>query len=285
MSASDDVAWQQLTLDCAVDVAEQVAGLLELAEPASVTFPQAPEGRQILQALFPADRPLADLITMLTAVGDCQCRCERVADEDWLAVSRASWSPQDLGSGIWIGPGWCEPPADARLYLRIDPGQAFGTGQHATTRLCLGWLIDHADGIPAEVIDYGCGTGVLAIAAARLGARRVIATDIDPLSLTATVDNAMDNGVPDQIVVVPPAELTGQPAGLLLANILLRPLLALAPRLASLVAPGGHIVLSGIMQNQVERCREQYARWFDFEAPRLEGEWALLAGQRRADAA
>lgn len=284
MSAIPDVAWQQLTLDCGLDDAEQVAALLDLAEPASVSFPEPPPGRQVLQALFPGDQSLDHLTNMLATVGDCHWQLEAVADQDWLALSRASWSPQDLGHGVWIGPGWCEPPADAYLYLRIDPGQAFGTGQHPTTRLCLGWLIDHADELPANVIDYGCGTGVLAIAAARLGAGRIVATDIDPLSLTATGDNAMDNGVPDQVVVVSPAELTRQRAELVLANILLRPLLALAPRLAALVEPGGRIVLSGIMHDQVERCREAYTGWFDFEAPRIEGDWALLVGRRRHDA-
>lgn len=277
-------AWQQLTLDCAAESADQVASLLELADPASVSFPDAPPGRQILQALFPGEQPLETLASMLTQFSDCHWQIEAVPDQDWLAVSRASWSPQPLGDGIWIGPGWCERPAGARLYFSIDPGQAFGTGQHPTTRLCLEWLIKHADRLPAEVIDYGCGSGVLAIAAAHLGARRVIATDIDPLALTATADNAMDNGVPDRVVVVSPGQLTREPAQLLLANILLRPLLALAPSLAALVVPGGHIVLSGIMQDQVERCRQHYADWFDFEPPYSEDDWALLIGRRRMDA-
>lgn len=282
-TATDGTAWQQLTLDCTDDIADQVSSLLDLAEPAAVSFPEAGTGRRVLQALFPADQPLDGLIRMLERVGDCRWQLDEVPEQDWLAVSRASWTAQPLGHGVWVGPGWCDRPADARLYLSIDPGQAFGTGQHPTTRLCLGWLIDHADSLPADVIDYGCGSGVLAIAAAKLGVRRVMATDIDSLSLNATADNAMDNGVPDQIVVIPPSELTRQSAGLLLANILLRPLLALAPRLAGLVAPDGHIVLSGIMQEQVERCREKYAPWFEFEAPRYDGEWALLAGRRRPD--
>lgn len=282
MNDTPEAAWQQLTLDCSADIAEQVSSLLDLAEPAALSFPDAPSGRQVVRALFPAGQPLQGLIDMLCRVGDCRWQLDDVPDEDWLAVSRSSWSPQDLGAGVWVGPGWCEPPAEARLYLNIDPGQAFGTGQHPTTRLCLQWLIEQRE-LPAYVIDYGCGSGVLAVAAAKLGAHRIVATDIDPLSLTATADNAMDNGVPDQVVVIPPSELTTQPAELLLANILLRPLLALAPRLASLVVPGGRIVLSGIMHDQVDRCREQYASWFTFEAPRLEGEWALLTGVRRTE--
>ena len=284
MTAPKQSGWQQLTLDCTDDIADQISSLLDLAEPAAVSFPESGTGRRMLQALFPAGQSLDGLIAMLSRTGDCRWQLEPVPEQDWLAVSRARWKPQPLGHGVWIGPGWCDVPAEARLYLRIDPGQAFGTGQHPTTRLCLGWLLDHADTLPAEVIDYGCGSGVLAIAAARLGARRVVATDIDPLSLTATADNAVDNGVPDRVVVIAPSELTSQPAELLLANILLRPLLALAPHLAALVTAGGHIVLSGIMQDQVERCREQYEKWFDFETPRHDGEWVLLAGRRRQDA-
>lgn len=283
MSAANGSAWQQLTLDCSDDIADQVSGLLDLVEPAAVSFPEATSGRCVLQALFPAARPLDGLIQMLERVGDCRWQLEAVPEQDWQAVSRARWTAQPLGHGVWVGPGWCERPADAWLYLSIDPGQAFGTGQHPTTRLCLRWLIDHADSLPTDVIDYGCGSGVLAIATAKLGARRVMATDIDALSLNATADNAMDNGVPDQVVVVPPSELTRASVGLLMANILLRPLLALAPRLAGLVAPEGHIVLAGIMQEQVEQCRAKYAPWFTFEAPRYDGEWALLAGRRRPD--
>lgn len=285
MSSANGAAWQQLTLDCTADIAEQVSSLLDLAEPAAISFAEARAGRQQLQAMFPAGQSLDGLISMLTRIGDCRWQLDPVPDQDWLAASQASWTPLELGHGVWIGPGWCERPAEARLYLNIDPGQAFGTGQHPTTRLCLQWLIDQADNLPANVIDYGCGSGVLAIAAAKLGARRVIATDIDPLSLTATADNAIDNGVPDQVVVIPPSGLTSQPAELLLANILLRPLLALAPRLSALVEPGGHIVLSGIMQDQVDRCREHYDPWFDFEPPRFDGEWAMLTGVRQSDKA
>lgn len=280
-----DPAWQQLNVDCAADVAELIAGLLDLAGPASVSFPEAPAGRRRLHALFPAGRRLDGLARMLAATGDCHLRIETVADENWLAVSRAAWSPQDLGDGVWVGPGWCRPPAAARLYLRIDPGRAFGTGQHPTTRLCLRWLISHAGELPPLAIDYGCGSGVLAIAAARLGVQRVIATDSDPLSLATTADNAVHNGVSDRITVVPPTELTRSPVKLVLANILLRPLLALAPRLNALVTRGGRIVMSGILREQVDRCREQYQNAFDLEPPVVEDPWVLLVGQRRSTGA
>lgn len=272
--------WQQLTLTCAEDAAERLTDLLELAEPESITCPVTPGDERCVQALFSSERDLGRLQSMLREAGADTLAVEQLPDQDWLAASRAAWQPMAMGDGIWVGPGWCEPPAGARLYLRIDPGQAFGTGRHPTTRLCMQWLIENSARLHDGVIDYGCGSGLLAIAAARLGADNVLATDIDPLCLTATAGNAAINEVANRISVLPPAELTGPAVGLLLANILLRPLLALAPRLASLVEPGGHIVLSGIMRDQIEECRAVYERWFDFGAPRYDDEWVLLYGRR-----
>jgi ribosomal protein L11 methyltransferase len=273
--------WQQLTLTCPEETAGRLSNLLELAEPVSFSFPVSAGNERCLQALFEADRDLEGLKSLLLEAGARALKVEWLPDQDWLAASREAWQPMPMGNGIWVGPGWCEPPADARLYLRIEPGQAFGTGRHATTRLCLQWLIEHADEGYTSLIDFGCGSGVLAIAAARLGVTGIIATDIDPLCLAATADNAAANDVADRIRIVAPAELAGPPAGLLLANILLRPLLVLAPRLAGLVADGGCIVLSGIMRDQMTGCRTAYEPWFDFDPPRFDGEWALLCGRRR----
>lgn len=276
------LAWQQLTADCAIEFADELADLLDLATPASVSFPAVSDGRCHIQALFPGEQSLDHLIQVLAAVGDCRLQVDTVEEKNWLVVSQEAWSPQDLGNGVWVGPGWCDPPTSVQVYLRIDPGQAFGTGRHPSTRLCLRWLVEHATELPPTVIDYGCGSGVLAIAAARLGASQVIATDIDPLALAATADNAYDNGVPDRIVVVPPAELIRKPAELVFANILLRPLLVLAPRFRELVVPDGRIVLSGILFEQVEHIREKYQEAFDFASPVVEDGWALLVGRRRA---
>lgn len=272
--------WQQLTLICTTEVAGRLTDLLELAQPVSLSFPAATGDERRLQALFSAESELDGLKSLLLEAGARDLDVEWLPEQDWLAVSRDAWQPMPMGKDVWVGPGWCEPSADARLYLRIEPGQAFGTGRHATTRLCLQWLVEHASGGHGTVIDYGCGSGVLAIAAARLGAGQVIATDIDPLCLTATADNATANAVADRIRIVTPAELTEAPADVLLANILLRPLLALAPRLAGLVAGGGYIVLSGIMRDQIADCRTAYEPWFDFNTPRFDGDWVLLCGRR-----
>lgn len=272
--------WQQLTLICTEETAGRLTNLLELAEPESLTFPVSSDKARCLQALFSADRDLAGLRSLLLEAGARTLEIEQLPEQDWLAASRNDWQPMAMGDGIWVGPGWCEPPAGARLYLRIDPGQAFGTGRHPTTRLCMQWLTENSARLHDGVIDYGCGSGLLAVAAAHLGAENVLATDIDPLCLSATAENAAINQVADRISVLPPADLTGPAVGLLLANILLRPLLALAPRLASLVEPGGHIVLSGIMRDQIDECRAVYERWFDFGAPRYDDEWVLLYGRR-----
>lgn len=275
--------WQQLTLTCAENVAERLTDLLALAEPESLTFPVSSDEGRCLQALFSAEHDLAGLRSLLLEAGARTLEIEHLPEQDWLAASREAWQPMDMGDGIWVGPGWCEPPPEARCYLQIDPGQAFGTGRHPTTRLCLRWLIRNADQLQGGLIDYGCGSGLLAIAAARLGAEQVLATDIDPLCLSATIDNAAANDVVDRIRVMTPMELTGPVADVLLANILLRPLLALAPRLASLVETGGCIVLSGIMRDQIGECQSAYERWFDFSAPQYDEDWVLLCGNRRDD--
>lgn len=275
--------WQQLTLTCAENVSEQLTDLLELAEPVSLTFPVSSDEVRCLQALFGVERDLTGLRSLLLKAGARTLEIEQLPEQDWLAASREGWQPMSLGDRIWVGPGWCEPPADARLYLKIDPGQAFGTGRHPTTRLCLRWLIQNAARLQDGVIDYGCGSGLLAIAAAKLDAAQVLATDIDPLCLAATTANATANHVTDKIRVLMPAELTGPPAGVLLANILLRPLMVLAPRLASLVDTGGCIVLSGITRDQIAECRSAYARWFDFGRPIYDEDWVLLCGHRRDD--
>ncbi|MEX0951231.1 MAG: 50S ribosomal protein L11 methyltransferase [Gammaproteobacteria bacterium] len=281
----DTGGWQQLTVQCEPALALRVAELLELAEPTVMDVPAADSGRTDLRALFPAGQILTGLISVLHGLGECECALTGIPEQDWLAVSRDAWSPVALGDNVWMGPGWCAPPEAARLYLKIDPGQAFGTGQHPTTRLCLRWLIKNAaDGLPATAIDYGCGSGALAISAAQLGVKKVLATDIDPLALAATTDNAAANAVASRVECIEPLVAARMPpAPLLLANILLRPLQALAPQLARLVTTDGRIVLSGILRSQVEACRDSYAAWFKFAPAEFEDDWALLVGQRRAD--
>jgi ribosomal protein L11 methyltransferase len=161
----------------------------------------------------------------------------------------------------------------------LDPGLAFGTGTHPTTALCLEWL-DAQDLHDKSVIDYGCGSGILAIAAAKLGARRIWAVDYDPQALTATANNAGANDVDRHISIHAPEALPEVTADVLLANILFGPLLELAPRFARLVRPGGKLVLSGILNDQTSALMEKYGAWFNMEPATTREEWVRLSGQR-----
>ena len=210
-------------------------------------------------------------------------RVRRIADRNWLAASREDLVPLDLGL-LWIGPHGTNPPPN-RVAVRLEPGLAFGSGRHPTTRLCL----EHLAAAPPEgldVIDYGCGSGILAVVAAALGARRVIAIDIDPQALQATTENARANGVSDRVSAVA-AEMASSaavgPASLVLANILADPLMTLAPRLADLTVPGGDLALSGILETQAADVAGAFRGAFDMRVGARSEGWARLDGRRREE--
>ncbi len=207
------------------------------------------------------------------------CRVERLEDQDWERAWMSRFQPMRFGHRLWICPSWAEPPAPEAVTLRLDPGLAFGTGSHPTTALCLEWL-DGADLRGCRVIDYGCGSGVLGIAALLLGAERVWAVDNDPQALTATRSNAESNAVARHLSVHLPDELPPLQADLLLANILARPLIDLAPAMARHLAPGGGLVLSGILRSQASEVTAAYAPWFPDFVRRDRDDWCCLAGSR-----
>jgi ribosomal protein L11 methyltransferase len=209
----------------------------------------------------------------------------QIADRAWEREWLKDFRPMRFGQRLWICPGGQRPQRDESAtepcLIELDPGLAFGTGTHPTTALCLEWL-DAAQLQGRFVVDYGCGSGVLAIAALKLGAAGALAVDIDPQALLATRDNAERNGVAERLTVAAPDLAYRAPADILLANILAEPLLELAPAFADRVVPGGRVVLSGILQSQAAPVASRYAAWFDMRPATTRDDWALLYGVRRS---
>ena len=207
---------------------------------------------------------------------------KQIQDQDWVRTTQAQFAPMAVGERLLVVPSWHVATAasrgDGRLGLIIDPGLAFGTGSHPTTRLCLEWL-EHADLSGRRVIDYGCGSGILGIAAARLGAAQVTAIDIDPQALESATENARCNRV--RLDVQSSSAPLPEPADVVVANILSNPLKLLAPMLSSLVAPGGSLVLSGVLARQVAEVADFYRETVPVEPWRSREGWVCLAGQRR----
>lgn len=291
-----EAAWSTLRLparDTAVDALET---LLESLGALAITI-EAEDDRPVfdtldgaepslwvnccVEALFPIDTDLDAVLGALAAAGHATLGARRalVADQDWQGAFRAHFQPLQFGD-LWVVPSWHPVPPTATRVLRLDPGMAFGTGTHPTTALCLEWLATDAPVHGARVLDYGCGSGILAIAATLLGAREVVAIDLDPQACTVTRENAARNGCP-ALQVGLPGELRAGTFDCVVANLLLQPVLALAEEFAARLAPGGRLGLSGLMHDQVARVLETYAPAFNMDPPRLRGEWALLTGTRR----
>jgi ribosomal protein L11 methyltransferase len=208
---------------------------------------------------------------------------EDIADRAWEREWLKDFRPLRFGARLWVCPAGMRPEApDATpVFVDLDPGLAFGTGTHPTTALCLEWL-DAAQLEGKTVLDYGCGSGVLAIAALKLGAHAATAVDIDPQAIIATNENARRNAVADRLTARAVADFsTGEPYDVVLANILAEPLEQLAARLASCVAPSGAIVLSGLLQSQAPRLASLYGAWFDMDPMATRDDWARLSGTMR----
>jgi ribosomal protein L11 methyltransferase len=202
---------------------------------------------------------------------------EVVPDEDWVRRTQAQFGPLRIADRLWVIPSWCAPVDPQAVNIMLDPGLAFGTGSHPTTRLCLRWLAAHLER-GQSMLDYGCGSGILAIAGAKLGATPVTGTDVDPQAVEASRANAARNGVNAQFVL--PDALAPEPVDVLIANILANPLRLLAPALAARVRHGGAIVLSGILEAQAAAVRDEYRRWFKLDAWGNDEGWVALAGRR-----
>ena len=203
-----------------------------------------------------------------------------LAEQDWVRLTQSQFEPVAITDRFWIVPSWHEVPAAAARAIRLDPGLAFGTGTHPTTRMCLRWIAAHAEALRgAEVLDYGCGSGVLAIAAALHGAIRIDAVDIDAAAVDASRANAAANGV--RLHAGNP-ELAQGTYQLVLANILATPLRLLAPVLSAHVAAAGHLVLSGILARQADELAQAYAPWLDLGVADEDDGWILMHAQRAA---
>jgi len=234
----------------------------------------------LVTALFSGDTPIEPLTRLLSLLPGVdrpqQVNFRKFEDQQWERAWLDRFKPMRFGSGLWIVPGNQETPPDAVHVLRLDPGLAFGTGTHPTTRLCLQWMDDH-DFRGQTVVDYGCGSGVLGIVAAIKGAARVICVDNDPQALVATRDNALRNDVADNIHVMMPAEFKADPVDVILANILAGPLIDLAPVLLASLRPGGSLVLSGILEEQAEEVESAYRHHPDDLVTTVDDGWVRLS--------
>lgn len=257
-------------------------------EPQPGTTPLWPTIR--VEALFAGDTDPAAVtrqLRSLLAEPLPSHRFSMLEDRSWEREWLKDFRPMQFGRRLWICPGGQRPPAAAigpaapPVIIELDPGLAFGTGTHPTTALCLEWL-DGATLTDRSVIDYGCGSGVLAVAALKLGASTALGVDIDPQALIASRDNAERNGVAVRLALQPAGETLEARVDVLLANILAAPLHSLASTLAAHVLPGGWLVLSGILESQAGAVAASYAPWFDIGPPTLRDGWARLDGVRRA---
>ena len=290
--------WLQVRLAISPEQAETYEDALLEVGAVSVTFMDA-EDQPIFEpelnttplwththllALFEADTDATAVFAHLQLLTDAPLpdhHAEVIEDQDWERSWMDNFHPMRFGQRLWIVPSWHAAPEPGAVNLLLDPGLAFGTGTHPTTALCLEWL----DGQPlenCEVLDFGCGSGILAIAALLLGAKHAVGTDIDVQALEASRDNASRNGIAEaSFPLYLPEDLPAHQADVLVANILAGPLVSLAPQLSTLVKPGGRLALSGILAEQGEEVAAAYAADFDLDPIANRDGWVRISGRRR----
>ena len=295
----------ELNLLCPEERVETVSDALDALEALSVSvedadahtdaeqalfgepgMPAPREGwqRSRITALFPTQEAAEEARQLLQAQDFFEgCIVQGVSvvqEQDWVRLTQSQFAPVDITPDFWIVPTWHEMPAAARRSIRLDPGLAFGTGTHPTTRMCLRWIAKHGDAAGqalGRVLDYGCGSGILAIGAAKFGATEIDAVDIDAAAVESTRQNAQANGV--QVNAGLPERAQGQ-YQTVLANILATPLKVLAPLLSGHVAQGGHLVLAGILERQAQELQEAYAPWLQLQVSDREDGWVLMTARR-----
>jgi ribosomal protein L11 methyltransferase len=289
--------WIQLKINATQQDAEKIGDLLMETGAQAVTFldskdtpvfePKPGEtllwGDTDVQGLFDAATDMAPIIAFLSECNILNAqnyKLDQLEDKDWEREWMKNFHPMKFGERLWICPSWLDIPDPSAVNVMLDPGLAFGTGTHPTTALCLRWL----DSLPLAgktVVDFGCGSGILAIAALKLGASRVVGIDIDPQALQASQENARRNKVADQIELYLPVD---QPedfqADVVVANILAGPLRELKAVISGYVKPGGHLALSGILNEQAESVRQAYADTFSLDPTTTDGDWCRITGEK-----
>lgn len=295
------MSYQQATLAVKEHIAERLSDALMEHGALSTAIEDAHAGTEQEQAIFgepgmPTDKiwqqsliialfsENADVAAIMAkAAAACNIPAPRyliedLPEQDWVRLTQAQFDPIKISDRLWITPSWHEVPDTNAVNLQLDPGLAFGTGSHPTTHLCLQWLDNNLNG-GESILDYGCGSGILAIAALKLGADSAIGVDIDEQAIRASNDNAAQNAV--QAAFYLPDDLPEGQFDVVVANILANPLRMLGDMLASRTKPGGRIVLSGILDEQVEEMSDIYNQWFDLAPAHLDNGWACLSGVKR----
>jgi ribosomal protein L11 methyltransferase len=265
-------------LDADADTPDEQAIFGEPGEP-----PPGVWQHNRISALFDIDQDVSAILQdAATAIGLGQLpehRIETLADNDWVRLTQSQFEPIPISPRMWIVPTWHTPSDPTAINIVLDPGLAFGTGSHPTTRLCLRWLDNNlTSGV--SVLDYGCGSGILAIAAMKLGADSAVGVDVDKQAVIASHDNALANQV-ENVQFYLPDNAPKATYDLVVANILTNPLRMLAPLLAGATKQGGQIVLSGILQEQADDVMAIYQQWFDLNPPIFEDGWSCLSGRKR----
>lgn len=232
----------------------------------------------LIKALFPSQEDALSSATVLLAQDWAEqihvLGINQVDDRDWVRLTQTQFAPVAITSDFWIVPSWHEPPQEAKRVIHLDPGMAFGTGTHPTTQMCLKWIATHSANINhARILDYGCGSGILAIASAIYGAENIDAVDIDPAAVEATKLNAKTNGVDLQYGT---CEMASGQYDIVLANILATPLKLLAPLLCSYLRPQGQLILAGILERQAQELCQAYAPWVKLQVSDKSEGWILM---------
>lgn len=290
------MAWLQLRLDCEPTSAANLEDALLGVGALSVTLEDRADQPLLeprvgetplwdairLTGLFPADTDMTPVLAALPAPSRDSARVEILEDKDWEREWMSHYEPMAFGERLWICPSWKTPPDPGAVNLLLDPGLAFGTGTHPTTAMCLE-AVDRFAGAQQKVVDYGCGSGILGIAALRLGASRLLAVDNDPQALVASADNAERNGIdPRFIEVALPDDYDKQAwkgqSELVLANILAGPLAELAEPITDLMAPGARLVLAGLLDTQADELIATYAPQLPLTVFAQRDEWVCLSG-------